>query len=640
MASTITTSIVTGGTNSHATTSAEANQVATDFVTQGVIGTISNTAGVAPTTGAFAVNAQGTPAMFVDVTAGNAYISATPSGQVAQVLSVRMTTNYTSYAISSNSSGSTKYDWIYLKVDPTKANNPASDASDVTALYTSRSSSNSTDNGSPPTYGILLAVVTVANGASSITGANITDKRSNAFIASTQTASSGWATVPTTLSYNANNGNKEFVITTASDISSLIAPGMRLQVTRGTTPPTQCMSFTAASSQYATKASPSGITFTSTFTCEAWIYLNSYTGGDNVIINHSDWSTGGFSLNLDSNGRVRVFYGASSNFTDFLTYQAIPLKRWVHVAGVVTSLGSKTGAIYINGQLTPSFSALTAATTLAQPSTDLRVGAQSSASAKFFDGYMSEVRVWSTNQSAASIQNNMAINLTGSESNLVALYQGNGAWTDSTSNANTLTPSGSAINNQASNPYRTTEYAEVISTSSSTLTVRAISGTIPNMTLANPQYSSQFSPYGWPGQHNVLAYIPLGTSASVTNTTSPTQVGGLSATVTVPAYRTIEVELVTPELTDGSNNNTTPVMSIWDGTVGSGTSLAQAITGNIGTSAASRTPAIAKAITYPSGTGAATSKTYNASIHNTSGTSNTTLTSTTSGQTYLIVRLV
>lgn len=182
MASTITTSVVTGGSNSHATTVAEVNAFRSDFGSPGVTGAVANTAGVAPSTGSFAVNAQGSPAMFVDITAGNAYITATPSGQVSQLLRATMTATYTSYAISANASGSTKYDWIYLQVDATKANNPAADASDVTALYTSRSSSNVTDNGSPPTYGILLAVVTVANGASTISNSNITDSRTGASI--------------------------------------------------------------------------------------------------------------------------------------------------------------------------------------------------------------------------------------------------------------------------------------------------------------------------------------------------------------------------------------------------------------------------------------------------------------------------
>lgn len=183
MAATITTSIITGGSNSHATTSAELNRVGTDFASQGVVGALTNTLGVAPSTGAFAVNAQGTPAMLVDVTAGNAWITATPSGQASQLLGVTMTASYTSYAISANASGSTKYDWIYLKVDPAKAGGTEDAAADdVTALYTSRSSSNTADNNAPPTYGILLAIVTVANGASSITNANIADSRTQAYI--------------------------------------------------------------------------------------------------------------------------------------------------------------------------------------------------------------------------------------------------------------------------------------------------------------------------------------------------------------------------------------------------------------------------------------------------------------------------
>jgi hypothetical protein len=180
-ANTLITSIVTGGTNSHTTTSEEANALATDFVTQGVVGAIALNSGSGGT-GSFCVNADGTPDMGVTIKSGQAYVTATPSSQNSQVLRIRAASDYTAYTINANSSGSTKYDWIYLKVDTTKANNPAADASDVTSLFTSRSSSNTTDNGSPPTYGLLLAVVTVANGASSITNSNISDKRFNTSI--------------------------------------------------------------------------------------------------------------------------------------------------------------------------------------------------------------------------------------------------------------------------------------------------------------------------------------------------------------------------------------------------------------------------------------------------------------------------
>lgn len=180
-ANTILTSIVTGGSNAHATVAEEANAYATDFVAQGVVGAIVLTTSSAGS-GSFCVNADASPDMGVTILAGQAYIAATPSSQDAQVLRVRAATNYTTYTINANASGSTKYDWIYLKVDPTKANNPAADASDVTALFTSRSSSNTSDNGTPPTYGLLLAVVTVANAAVSITNPNISDKRFNTSI--------------------------------------------------------------------------------------------------------------------------------------------------------------------------------------------------------------------------------------------------------------------------------------------------------------------------------------------------------------------------------------------------------------------------------------------------------------------------
>lgn len=188
MASTITTSVTTGGTNSHATSSAEVNATATDFIHAGVAGPITLNSGSGGT-GSFCVNADGTPDMGITVKAGSAWITATPSGQTSQKLRAYMASDYTAYTISANASGSTKYDWIYLSVDATKANNPASDASDVTSLYTSRSSSNSTDNGTPPTYGLLLAVVTVANGASSITNSNISDKRTTATFRSSPAAS-------------------------------------------------------------------------------------------------------------------------------------------------------------------------------------------------------------------------------------------------------------------------------------------------------------------------------------------------------------------------------------------------------------------------------------------------------------------
>lgn len=169
-------SLLTGGTNSHEETSENANAIATDFVSEGVIGAITDTSGVAPLTGAFATNAQSTPDMTVKVSSGVAYVKGTPTSQNSQTLRVRMSAD-PSVTISDNSSGSTKYDWLYIKLDADKLANPAVDGDDPATLVTSRSSSSSSDDGTPPTYGYCIAVITVADSASSITNGNITDKR-------------------------------------------------------------------------------------------------------------------------------------------------------------------------------------------------------------------------------------------------------------------------------------------------------------------------------------------------------------------------------------------------------------------------------------------------------------------------------
>lgn len=164
----------------------------TDFGADGVVGAITNTAGVAPATGALAVNAQGSPNMTVAVTAGVAYVTATPTGQGSQRLRAKIAAQNATCA--ANATGGTRYDWIYVKIDPTNANTPAVGGDNVASIVVSRSTSSSTDNGTPPTYGYAIAVVTVANGASSITNGNIADSRSRAGT-QTITNSAGTASV-------------------------------------------------------------------------------------------------------------------------------------------------------------------------------------------------------------------------------------------------------------------------------------------------------------------------------------------------------------------------------------------------------------------------------------------------------------
>lgn len=173
------TDILNGVTNSHPTTSQAANGIATDFVTPGIVGAKTSTAGVSPATGAFALNAQGTPDTTAAITAGIAYVKGTPTSQSSQVFRVNLTANQ-NVTFSANASGSTKYDWVYIKLDPTNLNAPNVAGDNAATIVTSRSTNITTDDGTPPTYGLVIAKVTLANGWTTITNGNITDARAYA----------------------------------------------------------------------------------------------------------------------------------------------------------------------------------------------------------------------------------------------------------------------------------------------------------------------------------------------------------------------------------------------------------------------------------------------------------------------------
>lgn len=516
--STKATSVLTGGANSKLTTAAEINAMATDFINSGVVGSLANTNGVAPMTGGFAVNAHGSPDMGVAISGGQIYITTTPVGQASQNLRTS-SASIEDVTIANNATGVTKFDWIYAKNDPTIANTPDTPGVTITTFVTSRSSNSATDDGgNTPTYGKLLAIVTVANGAVSISNANIRDMRTQASVSAPSSAVSstnGWSSLPSNVfSYLANNGNKDYTLTTPSDVTSFLTPGMKMRFDRSVAPPTQCMSFLSASSQYATKAAPTGAvsTFTGPFSAESWIYLLSYTGAAQSIITRRNGSVGNWGLIITGNAGVAIRYGdAGGNFTEIDSLLGLPLNRWIHAAGVVTSVSGKTGAIYINGASVSTVNSLNSATTLVQTG-NLSIGCQGAGAGDFFNGYLSETRVWSQAQSQANIQANMNISLVGNEAGLAFLAKGNGSFNDSTTAANNLTATNGASATQAFSgignglaPANSTEFGYIISSvfSGGLTTIHLFTGSagnIPNATITNPFFSTSAQPYGFPDQ--------------------------------------------------------------------------------------------------------------------------------------------
>lgn len=317
-----------------------------------------------------------------------------------------------------------------------------------------------------------------------------------------QNNNGGWVARAEAPVYASNNGNKEFTFTLPGDLTGVLGQGMKIKLDRATAPPTQAMSFTAASSQYASKTTPSGLSFTTAYTCESWIYVNSYS--QMGIITRDD-GTNGWVFGLSASGQLESYYRNGAGFTIGDSYQSVTLKRWQHAA-VSVNVTTKVFSFYLNGTLIPALPvAGTPVTTMTQGTSPITLGRTNTS--LYFDGYMAEARVWSVVQTQTAIQNNMGINLTGSETNLVFCVRGNGVWTDLTVNANTLTASNGAgfVTMPTTIPYyyNPTECFVITGKptySSPNTVITAFGGTdfvLPNATMLNLYFSMQRAPFGF-----------------------------------------------------------------------------------------------------------------------------------------------
>lgn len=551
-------SVLTGGTNNFATTSEHLNSLATDILSDGVVGAVYNTAGVAPMTGGLASNAQGTPNMTIAVTAGKAYVTATPSGQASQRLRANIAAQ--NVTISANSTGGTRYDWVYVKIDAANAANPNAAGDNVATLVTSRSTSASTDNGTPPTYGYCIAVVTVSNGATSIVNGNIADKRS-ATVATNNSSADGWnilSSAPNSVTYNGNR-NYDLVFNSV-DLSSTISPGQKLKLTRTVAAPTQCTDLESTSSQYYSKTSPNKLTFTDDFVVSAWVKLESY--GLTTIASRYN-GTSGWSLRVgalgNADGRIQLLgtNGGSTNYSAVVSYASIPLNKWIHITAQLDmssfTATSTTSYIMIDGVDVPAFVQRggTNPTSLLQAG-NLEIGSEN-AGTQPFDGKLAQVAIFNAKVPQATMRTYMSQGLSGSETSLASAYSFNGVITDlNTTTPNDLTANNSAAATNADSPFANAvtaglqEYAEINNVTFSTNTT--VNVRVPETCMvptsggiSNVYYSVGYEPYGLPYFTKVigLALNNVGHGSITSSTTIA--LNGLASTVYLPANSKVKI---------------------------------------------------------------------------------------------------
>lgn len=130
-----------------------------------------------------------------------------------------------------------------------------------------------------------------------------------------------------------------------------------------------------------------------------------------------------------------------------------------------------------------------------------------------------------------------------------------------------------------------------------------------------------------------LGYAQMTAASFTTNSATPVQVTGLTVTVTIPAGgRRVRISVFSDGFTGGAAGAVATV-SIWDGTVGSGTKLSDAIMASPNTNYL--VPCYAIAIVTPS----AGSKTYNVGAQNAGG-STTTIQASTVAPAFILVEAI
>lgn len=352
----------------------------------------------------------------------------------------------------------------------------------------------------------------------------------------------GWSAlgdVPDTVTAN---GNRSYdLVFNSNDLTDTVSPGMRLQLTRTVTAPTQCADLELSSSQYFNKTSPAGTTFTDDFCVGVWMKIESLPLVDMKFL--SRWNgTSGWDARITSTGQVAVYgYNAGAgNYSGVQSYQAIPIGKWVHVAVQLDmsafTATTTTSYIMIDGLDVPAFvgRAGTNPTALVQAG-NLEIGGANGGLLPF-DGKLAQVWYSSAKITQANIRTLMSQGLTASlisTHSIVSAYSLSNSITDlNTTNANNLTAQNSAVATSTDSPFAggnvseftdgTTEMAIVTKTAFSTnttLTVQVPEGyAIPTSGgVSAVLYSTHKIPYGFPVQKSKWELVTiLGTSQTGT----------------------------------------------------------------------------------------------------------------------------
>ena len=362
-------------------------------------------------------------------------------------------------------------------------------------------------------------------------------------IPSTVSLLTGWANLgydPDTVTYLGNRSYQ--LVFNNVDLTNVLAMGQRLRLQNLTPGATQCADFEASSSQYYSKSSPAGMTFTDDFVTGGWIKVESY--GLGMIASRFN-GTSGWMLYLESDGRLTLagVNGGAGNVSQVSSYQAVPLNTWVHVAAqldmsafTATSTTSYTMFDGVNVPAVVSRSG-TNPTALAQAG-NLEIGSRNGGS-NYFDGKQSNWFVSSGKITQANVRTLYSQTITSdliSSLSIASAYSFNNSINDlNTTNANNLTANNSIVATNA-DCFRGYQSDETISeyfdyaiisappafSTNTTVTVQVPEGCAisTSNTFSAVSYSTSNVPYRFPSKKSKWQIVTLIKSDFIQNSPS------------------------------------------------------------------------------------------------------------------------
>lgn len=211
---------------------------------------------------------------------------------------------------------------------------------------------------------------------------------------------------------------------------------------------THALDLESSSSQYASVSDNAALSITGDMSGEAMVKLESDTGSQQTIM--SKWTDTGnqrsyiFRISPSSIALVLADTGTDPTVSSSSVSYTFQLGVYYHVAFTYDASAGEV-KLYVNG-VQVGATQTGARTSIYDGTADFRIGCRfSSVAIEFFDGIIDEVRVWNDIRTADEIRGNMRRELVGNEANLQGYWKLNNNYTDSTSNGNDLTGTGSPV---------------------------------------------------------------------------------------------------------------------------------------------------------------------------------------------------